>query len=40
MDLLTETQWDDSVETLRPLRNKICDLCDVPAPAVLKKNVD
>merc|ERR1719278_1879265 len=24
MELLTESQWDDSIETLRPIRNKIC----------------
>ena len=40
MELLTESQWDDSVENLRPIRNKICDLVGVPAPTVLKKNVE
>ena len=39
MDLLTETQWDDSVDTLRPIRNRICDLCEVPAPTVIKKTI-
>jgi len=39
MELLTESQWDDSVENLRPIRNKICDLVGVPAPTVLKKNI-
>ena len=39
MDLLTETQWDDGIETLRPIRNRLCELCGVPAPTVLKKNV-
>ena len=39
MDLLTETQWDDDIETLRPIRNRLCELCEVPAPTVLKKNV-
>ena len=40
MELLTESQWDDSVDTLRPIRNKICELSGVPAPTVLKKNVE
>jgi len=37
MELLSDTQWDDSVDTLRPIRNKICELAGVPAPTILKK---
>ena len=39
MEILTETQWDDSIEKLRPIRNKFCELVEVPPPTVLKKNV-
>ena len=39
MELLTESQWDDTVDNLRPIRNKICELAGVPSPTVLKKNV-
>ncbi len=39
MELLTESQWDDTVENLRPIRNRFCELAEVPAPTVLKKNV-
>ena len=38
MEILTESQWDDSVDNLRPIRNKFCELVGVPAPAVLKKS--
>jgi len=40
MELLSDTQWDDSVEALRPIRNKICDLAGVPAPTILKKTAE
>jgi len=40
MELLSDTQWDDSVEKLRLIRNKICELAGVPAPTVLKKTAD
>jgi len=40
MELLSDTQWDDSVEALRPIRNKICDLAGVPAPTILKKTTE
>ena len=39
MELLTESQWDDTVENLRPIRNRFCELAGVPAPTVLKKNI-
>jgi len=37
MELLSETRWDAAVDTLRPVRNQICGLAQVPAPAVIKK---
>jgi hypothetical protein len=39
MELLTESQWDDTVENLRPIRNRFCELAEVPAPTVLNENV-
>ena len=40
MELLSDTQWDDSMDTLRPIRNKICELAGVSAPTILKKTAD
>ena len=40
MELLSDTQWDDCVDTLRPIRNKVCELSGVPAPTVLKKTTE
>ena len=38
--ILSDTTWDvSSVDTLRPIRNSLCDLLGVPAPAVVKKPV-
>ena len=38
--ILSDTTWDTTpVEQLRPLRNKLCDLLGVPAPAIVKKPV-
>ena len=38
--VLSDTAWDQtSVENLRPIRNSLCDLLGVPAPAVIKKPV-
>lgn len=37
MTLLSETDWDQSVEKIREIRNKLCDLTKTPKP-VLKKN--
>ena len=37
INLLSETDWDQSVEIIRPIRNRICDLTKTPKP-VLKKN--
>ena len=38
-DILTDTNWESAIENLRPIRNNLCDLMDVKAPAVLKKVV-
>ncbi|ELU05840.1 hypothetical protein CAPTEDRAFT_167258 [Capitella teleta] len=32
MTILSETQWDEPVADVKPLRNKLCDLFDVPQP--------
>ncbi|XP_060577597.1 tubulin-specific chaperone D-like [Ruditapes philippinarum] len=37
MTILSETIWDDEVEKIKPLRNRICNLLDVPEPVLLKK---
>jgi len=38
MDLLSETRWDEPVETVRPVRNEICTLAGVQPPAMIKKD--
>eukprot|EP00095_Tigriopus_kingsejongensis_P012338 maker-scaffold198_size266703-snap-gene-0.21 protein:Tk12338 transcript:maker-scaffold198_size266703-snap-gene-0.21-mRNA-1 annotation:"tubulin-specific chaperone d" len=35
--ILSDTDWDKSIEILRPMRNNLCDLMGVPAPAIIKK---
>ena len=37
MELLSDTRWDQPVEELRPVRNRICELAGVPAPAMASK---
>lgn len=37
MTLLSETNWENPVEELRPVRNSLCDLMGVRAPVVKKK---
>ena len=37
--ILSDTNWDQNLETLRPIRNKLCKLLDIPEPAVIKKVV-
>lgn len=37
MSLLTETDWDQSVDVLRPLRNDICEQLGIPPPKVVQK---
>lgn len=37
--ILSDTDWDQSLETLRPIRNNLCELMNVPAPTIIKKIV-
>ena len=38
MNLLSETNWiETSIDELRGIRNKICELSGVPAPAIKKQ---
>lgn len=34
---LNATDWEQSVEELRPIRNRLCDLMKVPPPILQKK---
>jgi tubulin-specific chaperone D len=34
VNLLTETNWDQPIDSLRPIRNKICDLTKTPMPVM------
>ena len=35
--ILSDTNWDKSVEEIRPIRNRLCELCGVQPPALIKK---
>lgn len=35
--LLTETQWDQPIDVVRPIRNQLCDLLGVPKPTLITK---
>ncbi|XP_013417607.2 tubulin-specific chaperone D-like [Lingula anatina] len=37
LTLLSETSWDDEVEKLRPMRNQLCSLFNVPPPVMKKQ---
>lgn len=37
--ILSDTNWDLGVEKLRPIRNNLCELMDVPPPALIKKPI-
>uniref|UniRef100_T1JFE7 Tubulin-specific chaperone D n=1 Tax=Strigamia maritima TaxID=126957 RepID=T1JFE7_STRMM len=37
MEILSETNWDDQVVSLRPIRNRLCELMKIPAPRLVKK---
>ena len=40
MNILSDTKWDQkSVDELRPIRNSLCELLNVPAPAMIKKPI-
>lgn len=34
--LLTETNWDQALDVIRPIRNRICDLTKTPKPVITK----
>ena len=36
VQLLTETNWDQPVDKIRPIRNRICDLTKTPKPVLTK----
>ena len=36
-NILSDTNWDLSVEELRPIRNQLCELAGVQPPALIKK---
>ena len=36
MSLITYFRRDDAVEKVRPIRNQLCDLFDVPKPVMTK----
>ena len=38
-DVLTDTNWEAGIETLRPIRNNLCEMMGVQAPTVVKKLV-
>lgn len=37
MALLTDTDWDQPVEIVRPIRNDICEHLGIPPPKVVQK---
>lgn len=37
LTIINECDWEDSIEQLRPIRNQLCELMNIPAPKVLKK---
>ncbi len=37
ISLLTESEWDQPIELVRPMRNRICDLTNTPKPVVVAK---
>ena len=38
-DILSDTNWETDIDTLRPVRNSLCDMMGVKAPTVVKKVV-
>jgi len=38
LGLLSETNWtDDVVDSIRPVRNEICDMLQIPKPKAVQK---
>nr|AAX30149.1 SJCHGC00988 protein [Schistosoma japonicum] len=36
--ILTETIWDADIQVVRPIRNQLCELFQVPVPSVKSKS--
>ncbi|CAH1795099.1 unnamed protein product, partial [Owenia fusiformis] len=37
MMTLSETNWDDELDVVRPIRNQLCELMSIPTPKLIKK---
>lgn len=37
MSILSETNWEEPVDTIRPIRNKLCNLMNIRVPVPKKK---
>lgn len=37
MTLISDTEWDQAIEIVRPIRNEICDHMGIPPPKVVQK---
>ncbi|KAL4240380.1 hypothetical protein ACF0H5_001170 [Mactra antiquata] len=37
MTILSETLWDNDIEDIKPIRNTLCNLLDIPVPTTVKK---
>lgn len=37
MTILSETEWEQDVNQIRPIRNKLCELMNVPVPTLLAR---
>jgi hypothetical protein len=35
--LLTDTNWDQAIDVIRPIRNRLCDLTKTPKPVMSKQ---
>jgi len=39
MSLISDTHWDAPVDSLKPIRNEICDILGIPQPSPLKQSL-
>lgn len=37
MSILSDTNWEEEPNDIRPIRNKLCEFMNVPVPALIKK---
>jgi hypothetical protein len=37
MSIISETNWEQGLDIVKPIRNKICSLMGVPAPKTVSK---